>query len=1577
MIDPSAATGALPGSSGIAARVAPSEVEPTEPNGTLGQGLVECPAESGANYCLPLLQRPYLKVDGAFASPGHQLWYRVRVTASAGNNTKFGIACGADSAIPGVNPARTDYGYGSIFVGVTGWTAWTRVAIPATETRTCGVINGWNSNGTTYEAQVRAIYPTTGLVECPANTYGTYCLPSAYRWYETVDGGFPSPGHRVWYRVNVTASSATTTKFGIVCADAGIPGIQPAGYRPYGYGSINVGVTSGWTGWAAVDIPASETGTCGVKNGWNEPGTTYEAQVTLSPVRGLAACPPADEATYCVPLDYRPYATVDGGFPSPRGLLWYRVHVTQSQPYATKFGIGCEDSGIPGVFDDPTDVRLHGYASIDTGPTAGWTAWFAVELPVSETGTCGVVNGWNDAGATYEAQVRVDGISTEQLLGTPDGLHGNTPNHLAQDPVNTATGNYVSTVTDLALPGRGLALAFTRTYNSLDTADGSLGPGWRHNHSAELIINPDSSVTFVAENGARLEFSLDGSGGFETPPGGTSSLTAISGGYELVRRDQVRYGFDAAGQLTSLTDRNDNTITFAYAAGELATISDTVGRTVTLTHDAQGRLTQLVAPLSTTVTYAYNAAGLLSAVTDRRGGVTEYTYDASNRLLTVVDANDHTLLTNEYGADGRISGQTDARGEGGTFAWDPVTHTSTYTDARGGVWLDIYAGNALRRQVDPLGNVISYAYDEQFNMTAVTDPRGNTTTMTYDADGNLLTRTAPEPLSHVETFTYNTLGDVLTATDGRANTTSYGYDAAGNLVTITEPGSAVTTLARDSAGTGLLTATTDPRGKTTSLAYDDDANVISTSDPLGNVTTMTYDALSRLTSRVDPRGNLSGADPDDFRTGFTYDGDLLASTTDPLGNALTTTYDAVGNRLTVTDPLGNTTAYTYGAANHLLTVTDADANTTTYAYDAVGNLVTRTDAKNQVTAYAYDLGGRLTSTTDPLGNDWLLGYDPAGNLLTRVDARDQPSTYAFDVLNRPTGINYGPAGTPDVGYAYDAAGNLIQLTDGAGTEAYAYDSRNRLTSVTRGADTFTYAYDSAGNLTSRTDPAGQVTTYAYDDDGRMSSVVVDAATTAYAYDAAGNLIATATPDGLTATHSYDEAGRLLEVAHVSATETLSRFTYGLDAAGRRTNVTTTLGATGFAYDDRGQLIEACFAECPGETPVPELACRACVGDPLERPSPQIAPDAADTFVTYAYDSVGNRLSHEDHLGTTTYSYDAADRLTTLDGPSTPPEAYTYDANGNQTAADADTFAWDAADRLTSATVDTATYIYTYAGDGRRLSATSGGAATQFVWDIAFSHPMLTGERDGTGATLRSYAYGLDLLSQSAAGVSSYYHPDGLGSAVDLTDPTGAPLAWAEYAPFGDARYQASATGAPSNPFGFAGEYRDPTGLYHLRARQYDPMVGRFLSQDPVASLLGDPYVASYVYVRNAPQDFADPSGRVWETPAPGSSPFPSAVGSPTTRPSPSHAPPLIPGPIPTPPPGWSPQPAPQGLPPQLPIRACDQAQWAISWGLFGAGAVQAIQGLRGGRGPIDVFLGGVGAAGGLIGVVDSLTGCEL
>lgn len=107
----------------------------------------------------------------------------------------------------------------------------------------------------------------------------------------------------------------------------------------------------------------------------------------------------------------------------------------------------------------------------------------------------------------------------------------------------------------------------------------------------------------------------------------------------------------------------------------------------------------------------------------------------------------------------------------------------------------------------------------------------------------------------------------------------------------------------------------------------------------------------------------------------------------------------------------------------------------------------------------------------------------------------------------------------------------------------------------------------------------------------------------------------------------------------------------------------------------------------------------------------------------------------------------------------------------------------------------------------------------------------------------------------------YYHYDGLGSVTNVTNSSGLPQWSYTYDAFGNSRSATKVNPlAPDTPMRFTGEYLDPTGLYHLRARQYDPELGRFTATDPWPAGISDPYVSTYAYVNNRPTLFVDPSG---------------------------------------------------------------------------------------------------------------------
>jgi RHS repeat-associated protein len=207
---------------------------------------------------------------------------------------------------------------------------------------------------------------------------------------------------------------------------------------------------------------------------------------------------------------------------------------------------------------------------------------------------------------------------------------------------------------------------------------------------------------------------------------------------------------------------------------------------------------------------------------------------------------------------------------------------------------------------------------------------------------------------------------------------------------------------------------------------------------------------------------------------------------------------------------------------------------------------------------------------------------------------------------------------------------------------------------------------------------------------------------------------------------------------------------------------------------------------------------------------------------------------------TNYVYDAANRLTSVNG-----QSYTYDDNGNLLSDGAKTYGYDSANRLTSVLDNGVITQYAYTGDGDRVSQTVGGVATSYIFDPVGLTQVLA---ETTAGQSKFYVPG---LAQYEAGGWQYFGPDRLGSVRTLLNPAGELLLARNYDPFGNVLVQG---GVGSSGFGYAGEQTDSRGLVYLRARYYQPAVGRFLTPDSVVpNPVGSAGWNGYAYVANNPK----------------------------------------------------------------------------------------------------------------------------
>jgi RHS repeat-associated protein len=638
--------------------------------------------------------------------------------------------------------------------------------------------------------------------------------------------------------------------------------------------------------------------------------------------------------------------------------------------------------------------------------------------------------------------------------------------------------------------------------------------------------------------------------------------------------------------------------------------------------------------------------------------------------------------------------------------------------------------------------------------------------------------------------------------------------------------------------------TTDELGRITTYSYDADNRRIKSTDALNQQRGIVYDAVGNIVSQTDELGRT---------TNYTYDAvDRQIGITDALGHATTYTYDAAGNRLQVADALGQTTKYVYDGLNRQTQVIDAKNQTTRTGYDAVGNILAITDAVGNITRYTYDALDRQITDTNSLGKTRSFGYDAVGDLISSTDRNGRNRTYTYDALNRQTAENWLDNAGDNVRtftYGYDAVGHLLTTNDPDSKYTYTYDLVDRITAVdnfgTAGVPNvlLNYSYDAAGNLLSVADKIDGVqkgtNAYTYDLLNRVTRITqsgtgVQSKRVDMTYDAVNQMTGLSRYGDLAGTlsvadssYSYDLVGRLTNLEYKRGTSTLASYGLVYDAANRITKSSGTDGVQDYTYDSTNQLTGADHTTQADEA--------------------------------YSYDANGNRTNAGYGNGTN-------NRLLT-DGVYN----YQYDDEGNRTrrveiaTGSVTEYVWDYRNRLTSvlfkdgAGVVTKTIEYLYDVSDRRIGKSIDGAvAERYVYDGSNIALVF----DGAGSQTHRYLYGTGVdtvLADERGGAVVWALADNQGTIRDLVDGNGTILNHITYDSFGKIVSQSNAS--VEFRYGYTGREQDAeTGLDYYRARYYDAVNGRFISEDPIGFNAGDGNL--YRYVGNSPTNFVDPSGNV-------------------------------------------------------------------------------------------------------------------
>lgn len=1155
--------------------------------------------------------------------------------------------------------------------------------------------------------------------------------------------------------------------------------------------------------------------------------------------------------------------------------------------------------------DDPQHARVYlnrtGYVVLWNDSTVD-TDFADLTLQVSAVRDTPVYGGDHPGVASPRSLREMNGSESLGELGShcPTG-----------DPVECSTGNLTESVTDVAVPGRGLALRLSRTYNTSTALTGAAGPfgfGWSSEYNQSIAVTPTATglaATVTQANGATLPFTAPAPAAgalpaFTAPARVTSRLVQnATGGYTLTYADQSQLLFGSSGQLTAEVDRSGYRTTIdRNTAGDPVSVTDPAGRHLTMTYDNNRHVTTATDPAAQTVRYGYDTAGNLVTVTDRTGAVTRYGYDTSHVLTTITDAAGG-ITTNTTDSYHRITRQTDPAGRTTQLAYTgPFDYgmgpagTTTITDGNGNTTVETFSGNAdltskTRGYGTPDATTTRFTYNGDATGLPVTavDGAGGVTTSTYDPAGNPLTVTDPAGIT--TSRTYSSSNDLLTATDAAGNTTTYSYDSTGHptgssrLLTSTGETAAVR-LSYDPLRPGDLLQVTDPLNRAVTYTYDNQGDQTSRTDDLGNTTTYQHDVLGRLTSTVTARGNAeaaAGRDPAAHTTRTSYDPEgRPVSTTGPGSRTSSSTYDALGRESSSTDALDRTTRLTRNNDGQVTRTVLPDGTARTASYDNDGNRTSSTDPLG-VTRYRYDALDRLTTTTDPLGRPSSRTYDSAGRVSSTIDARSRTTRYAYNSVGELTGVDFDDS-TPDQTYDYDRLGHLQRMTDGSGLSTWTYDSLGRLTSSTNGAGkTLSHAYDLADDLTLLTYPDGQTARRSFDPAGRLAAVSdSNAHITSFGYDPNGQLAVIGYPNGSTSRRSYTPAGDLTSIKDSTADTTLLDLPMTRDAAGQLTSLNLTPAPLPNPTAAGTTVLPNLTAITTGTVNHDQLG--QVTGVTAAAVTSLTSAAVAASTATYTYNTAQDISSRGSSAGTENLTVDAAHQLLTRSTTATT-TTYTNDQLGERITSRttnssvlfdnpnnlASGFNYDEAGRLTAYSSPPLQlgneqvglnrhFDYKYDGLDRRsdltYDAVSSGIAPPIASDLLYDYIS------GPG--------GLIIEQITAAGTPLYLHSDQIGSTRLITDQQARPLTSYTYDPYGRTTTTplAKLTGitptAALTPIQYAGAYTDLQGggLIYMRARWYDPTTATFLTRDPLESFTG----AVYNYAVNNPLDHSDPLGLV-------------------------------------------------------------------------------------------------------------------
>ncbi len=895
---------------------------------------------------------------------------------------------------------------------------------------------------------------------------------------------------------------------------------------------------------------------------------------------------------------------------------------------------------------------------------------------------------------------------------------------------------------------------------------------------------------------------------------------------------------------------------------------DGMGNIYNYTFDKLGRILVEKLPDNSTKSYSYNDSENSLTHTNENANRIKIAYNGLGNIIQVTDMITGKLLES-YLYDGKLRLNTKIN-----YGDNDNRTTVIFYDAAGRV-----KGNEIRNNANQIVYAETTLYEE-----AADNGKYHKISKTVHGDIE-----SPSITTTAYMDKYGQIEKQGRITGGEEYFDIFKYDYAGNKI-------------EEKSARANAEGWTEPY--TAKYEYNYEGKVTKQYNIKGDYIINEYDALGRLKNFTDIKGSKES---NRYSTSYEYDalGRLIKQNipfelrNGAIQYTVTKKYYDRNSNITrertsnnrAGDPYSfNRIDYKYNNRNMLIEVATFDneyaVNYTQYYYDKVGNKVrmytglsapitingldsvipSASDNNYSVTKYEYDQFNKLVKMTDALGKIEHYEYDINGDLKGKIDRNGNVHTMTYDIMNRLLRQEVSCADSSAnvlTQYAYTLTGNRKSMSSGNLTTNYAYDDLGRLQKEAESNGIVKeYTYDAANNrktnIITQNGALVSNTSYEYDKMNRLEHVMEGNSLAAtYTYDENGNRKSLSYANGNSTEYQYNYANKVVSLINKQETQAISTFSYLYYLDGNKASKTDDAGTTYYTYDGLGRLKNERLAD--------NSTISYWFDDYSNRARMTAASPTGTTTTRYIYDK-NNRLIKEEKVAnsitdTTCYYYDNNGNQTfktsEIIRPVSMDDKASYKAYvmGETEDSLAEAYEYDGLNRLSKAIVSDMTISYTYNGNGLRTSKTVNGITTAHVWD----GDQMVLELDETGNVSSKYIRGINLLYSDRAGTKNFYMYNAHGDVEQLTDISGNVIKNYDYDAFG---VEKNIDSADNNPFRYCGEYFDKeTGTIYLRARYYDPSIGRFISEDSYRGKAEDPLSLNlYTYCSGNPVNFIDPTG---------------------------------------------------------------------------------------------------------------------